>query len=75
MQEVERQSLDLMAAGRELQNKFVEHAVALQQRTERMQEVTRAFRTRVARQKEVVLRSLNFYRILTEVLLIADYFL
>ncbi|VDN20935.1 unnamed protein product [Gongylonema pulchrum] len=68
--EVEAQSRDLVALGRELEREFPKHAAALQQSTERVEQVTRAFRARVARQKEIAQRSVCFYQMLTEVRLL-----
>ncbi|KAL3998151.1 Divergent CRAL/TRIO domain family protein [Acanthocheilonema viteae] len=64
--DVEEQSRELIAMGRELQNEFPRYAMTLQQSIDKMQELVRAFCTRFIRQKEVVLRSVNFYRMLTD---------
>ncbi|CAG9540071.1 unnamed protein product [Cercopithifilaria johnstoni] len=64
--DVEEQSRELIAMGHELQREFPRYAVTLQQSIDKVQQLVRAFCARVIRQKEVVLRSVNFYRMLTD---------
>ncbi|VDK79344.1 unnamed protein product [Litomosoides sigmodontis] len=64
--DVEEQSHELLTIGRKLQHEFPIYASTLQQSLNKMQHLVHAFCTRVARQKEVVLRSANFYRLLTD---------
>ncbi|EFO22577.1 hypothetical protein LOAG_05911 [Loa loa] len=64
--DVEEQSHELIAMGRELQHEFPKHAVALQQNIDRVQQLVRAFCARIMRQKEVASRSIDFYRMLTD---------
>uniref|UniRef100_A0A1I8ETR6 SESTD1-like spectrin repeats region domain-containing protein n=2 Tax=Wuchereria bancrofti TaxID=6293 RepID=A0A1I8ETR6_WUCBA len=64
--DVKGQSCELVAVGRQLQRQFPRHAVALQQSIDRVQQLVHSFCTRVIRQKEVTLHSVNFYHMLTE---------
>uniref|UniRef100_A0A0R3RUR7 CRAL-TRIO domain-containing protein n=1 Tax=Elaeophora elaphi TaxID=1147741 RepID=A0A0R3RUR7_9BILA len=64
--DVEEQSREIIEIGRELQHEFPRYAVTLQQSIDRVQQLVRIFCTRVIRQKEIVLRSVNFYRMLTD---------
>uniref|UniRef100_A0A8R1TWB6 CRAL-TRIO domain-containing protein n=1 Tax=Onchocerca volvulus TaxID=6282 RepID=A0A8R1TWB6_ONCVO len=64
--ELEEQSRELIAVGRELQREFPKHTLALQQSIDSVQQLVRAFCTRVVHQKKVALRSVNFYRMLAD---------
>uniref|UniRef100_A0A915PZX7 CRAL-TRIO domain-containing protein n=1 Tax=Setaria digitata TaxID=48799 RepID=A0A915PZX7_9BILA len=64
--ELEEQSSELVTIGHELQNEFPRHAVALQHSIDGLQQLIRAFCTRVTRQKKVALHSVNFYRMLND---------
>ncbi|VDP12251.1 unnamed protein product [Onchocerca flexuosa] len=64
--DLEEQSRELIAVGHDLQREFPKHTVALQQNIDSVQQLVRAFCTRVVRQKKVALRSVNFYRMLAD---------